>query len=95
MSSIVIRGSKNIVDTDSEEWLAEVREVIEAAGGKLTDHYLTLGEYDAIVVVEFPTKEAALKTRMEVAQASGVEEARPHLAFSEDESRALIDEIGG
>jgi uncharacterized protein with GYD domain len=50
---------------------------------------------DAIVVVEFPTKEAALKARLTVAQASGVEEARPHFAFPENESRAIIDELGG
>lgn len=88
-------GFKNMYDTDAEEWLTDAREVIHAHGGELKDHYLTMGEYDAIVVVEFPTKEAALKARLTVAQASGVEEARPHLAFSEDESRAIIDELGG
>jgi uncharacterized protein with GYD domain len=88
-------GFNNMYDTDADEWLTDAREVIHAHGGELKDHYLTMGEYDAIVVVEFPTKEAALKARLTVAQASGVEEARPHLAFSEAESRAIIDELGG
>lgn len=46
-------GLKGLVDKP-EDRMAEVKGLIERAGGKLIDYYITFGEYDWIVISEGP-----------------------------------------
>jgi len=49
-----------------------VRTIIESLGGQLKALYLTFGEYDAVVLVEFPDNTAAAAFAMRAAGAGHV-----------------------
>lgn len=49
-----------------------LRPVIEALGGRLETAYLTFGEYDAVVIVEFPDNTSAAAFSMRAAAAGHV-----------------------
>lgn len=69
--------------------LDAAKKAIEAAGGKVKGFYLTLGQYDAIGIVELPNDEAAAKIAL--ANASrGTIRGETLRAFTEDEYRKLI-----
>ncbi len=53
------QGIKTIADMDKR--LAQGRKMLEQAGGKLVEAYLTLGPYDAVIITEAPDDEAALR----------------------------------
>ena len=57
------------------------KKIIEAHGGKLHDYYLQFGEYDVLVIAEYPDNAAATAISMTVG-ASG--------AFSAGETTPLI-----
>lgn len=82
-------GIETLADLDSEEFLERTREVTQAHGGKLTDYYLTLGEYDAVVVTEFPDDTAATESLLTILQ-EGIAETETLRAFTENETRELI-----
>lgn len=43
---------------DSPKRLEATKKVFEAAGGKIKEIYWTLGQYDVVVIAEFPSDEA-------------------------------------
>ncbi|HZP21402.1 MAG TPA: GYD domain-containing protein [Bauldia sp.] len=49
-----------------------VAKMFEAAGGKLVDYYITMGEYDFMVVSEFPNGVDALTALVVAAGTGGV-----------------------
>lgn len=82
-------GIETLSELEADEFLAESREVIRAHGGELVDYYLTLGQYDAVVITEFPDAEAGTQALLSLLQ-EGVAETETLLAFTEDETRELI-----
>ncbi len=48
----------------SENRMEAIRPLIEAAGGKLIDAYYTLGDFDGIMITEFPADIDALTVSM-------------------------------
>jgi uncharacterized protein with GYD domain len=74
---------------ESPQRLDAAKEAFSAAGGRLTDFYMVLGEYDIVVVGEFPNDEAYTATLLAIASRGAV---RPTTlkAFSEAEYRRII-----
>lgn len=60
---------------------AAARQVVEAFGGKMSHYFFILGEYDGLLIAEFPDNESAAAVSMRVS-ASG--------AFSRFETHALM-----
>jgi len=57
------QGIKTIADMDKR--LAQGRKMLEQAGGKLVEAYLTLGPYDAVIITDAPNDEAALRAALQ------------------------------
>jgi len=62
---------------------------IEAAGGKIKGFYLTMGQYDAISIVELPNDDAAAKLALVTASQGNIR-GETLRAFTEEEYRKLI-----
>jgi uncharacterized protein with GYD domain len=77
---------------DSPQRLDAAKKAFSAAGGRLTDFYMVLGEYDVVNIGEFPSDQAYLTTLLEVASRGAVR-ATTLKAFTEDEYREIIASI--
>ena len=77
---------------DSPERVDAAKRAFSAAGGRMTDFYLVLGDYDVVNVGEFPNDEAYLTTLLEVASRGAVRTTTLK-AFTEDEYRKIIAAI--
>ncbi|WP_049937680.1 GYD domain-containing protein [Haloplanus natans] len=64
------------------------REVVESMGVELTHFFQTMGQYDAVVIMEMPDAETATQGGIAIAGAVRTETLR---AFPEAEYRELID----
>lgn len=82
-------GLETLTGLEPDEFLEMSREVVEAHGGELKDYYLTLGQYDAVVITEFPDSESGTQALLTLLQ-EGVAETETLRAFTEDETRDLI-----
>lgn len=65
------------------------KKAVEAGGGKLKGFYVTLGQYDGILITEFPNDEAAAKLALATGTLGNVR-GETMRAFTEDEYRKLI-----
>ncbi|MDY6817625.1 MAG: GYD domain-containing protein [Halobacteriales archaeon] len=81
-----------MAELDPEEFLEPTREVIQTHGGELLDYYLTMGQYDAVAVAEFPNAEAATQAYLTVLQGEGAD-TETLRAFTEEETRNLITSL--
>lgn len=79
---------------DSPGRLAEARDLAGSHGGEITDFYLTLGQYDAVFVAEFPDDEAYTRFAIDVSSAGAVG-TETLKAFTEDEYLDLVAGLGG
>ena len=69
--------------------LVAVKKAAEKVGGKIHAWYLTMGQYDAVSISEFPNDEAAAKfTLWDVAHGNVKTETLK--AFTEDEYRKIL-----
>lgn len=58
LMNLTDKGIREIKDAPAR--LDAARKNIEAAGGKLTAFYLTMGQYDYVAIAEGPNDEAAI-----------------------------------
>jgi uncharacterized protein with GYD domain len=65
------------------------RKAAEKAGGKVHSWFLTMGKYDAVIVSEFPTDDAAAKFMLATGAAGNVT-TQTMKAFTEDEYRKIV-----
>ncbi|MFB6253239.1 MAG: GYD domain-containing protein [Halobacteriaceae archaeon] len=86
-------GFETLVDLDSDEFLEESKATAREHGGELKDYYLTMGEYDAVVVTEFPDADAASQTLLSIL-GTGIGETQTMRAFTEDETRDVLGKLG-
>jgi uncharacterized protein with GYD domain len=77
---------------ESPKRLDAVKQVFSAAGGHLTDFWLVLGEYDMVVVGEFPSDEAYATSLLSIASRGAVRTTTLK-AFTEEEYRRIIAAI--
>lgn len=68
-------------------------EVIESLGvGEVKSIYLTLGQYDAVAVTEFPDDKTAAQFSMKMSQ-GGHSKAETLRAFSEEETEEIMENL--
>ncbi len=82
---------RNIRDTSA---LDAAKQGIEAMGGQWKAWYLTMGQYDAVVVIEAPDDETAARIALAQNAAGGVT-SQTLRAFTEDEYRLLAASLPG
>jgi uncharacterized protein with GYD domain len=74
------------------ERLDRAKAACRAAGGELKAFYLTLGQYDAVAVSEFPTEEAFLTAFLGIGS-TGELSMETLRAFTEQEYRDAVTEL--
>jgi uncharacterized protein with GYD domain len=74
---------------ESPARLERAKAAIKAAGGDLKAFYLTLGQYDGVVIGEAPSDEAYATTMLAIAGA-GAARTETLVAFTEEEYRKII-----
>ncbi len=72
---------KGLVD-NPEDRTEPVRQLIERAGGRLLNFYITFGEYDFLVIGEAPDETAMLSTLAVVGASGGVTDLKTTLAVT-------------
>jgi uncharacterized protein with GYD domain len=77
---------------DSPSRLDAARKAAEAEGGKVHTWYLTMGQYDAVLISEFPTDEACAKFTLS-AVALGNISTETLKAFDEAAYRKIIGSL--
>lgn len=75
---------------DSPERTAEAQSLVESLGGTWKDFYVTMGQYDGVVIVEFPDDETAATAALELASSGNVT-TETLRAFSLEEFRGIVD----
>jgi uncharacterized protein with GYD domain len=81
------QGASRIKESPAR--LDAARKAAEKAGGKVHSWFLTMGKYDAIIVSEFPTDDAAAKFMLATGAAGNVT-TQTMKAFTEDEYRKIV-----
>ncbi len=83
-------GAQNM--KDAPDRLADARRLAESMGGSIDQWYLTMGQYDAVVIGSAPDDEAIAKVLLAVG-ATGRVRTQTMRAFTEDEFAGLIDSM--
>ena len=84
------QGISNI--KESPQRVDAFKKAVEAAGGKVTGFYLTMGRYDIVVIVDFPSDEAAATVILRTASRGEVR-SETLKAFSEDQYREIMAKV--
>jgi uncharacterized protein with GYD domain len=79
---------------DTLKYAKAFRTLIESRGGKLREQLCTLGEYDIIMVAEFPDDDTAAAAVLAPGPALGNVRAKTMRAFTVRETAAIIDQLG-
>ncbi len=74
---------------DSPERLEAVKKAYESAGGKLLAFYLTMGQYDMVVIGDVPDDKTVAKLALAIG-AGGSVRTETFRAFTEDEYREIV-----
>jgi uncharacterized protein with GYD domain len=74
---------------ESPARLDRVKEAVKAAGGELKAFYLTMGQYDGVVISEAPSDEAYTRLILAIGAAGSVR-TETFRAYTEDEYRKII-----
>lgn len=77
---------------DSPARLDAARKAFRALGADLKEFYLTMGQYDFVLITEAPNDETAAKTALAVASQGNVR-TETLRAFTEDEYRKLLGSL--
>ncbi len=81
------QGAKDIKNAPKR--VAAARQHIEAAGGKLHAFFLTMGQYDAVTVIEATSDEAAAANALAVGAQGNVRTSTMR-AFTEEEMAKIV-----
>ncbi len=81
------KGIENVKDSAAR--LEQAKAAIQATGGEMKAVYMTIGEYDLVVIAEAPDDAAFAKAMLQISSAGSI---RSHSlkAFNEDEYREII-----
>ena len=77
-----------------EDRYAVISRLIEQAGGKLVSLYITLGQYDFMVVSEMPDAKAASILAFVATGGGGIEGSVTTQAFTTAEARDMLEAAG-
>lgn len=81
------QGMKNIKQAPSR--LDAAKKAFKDAGAEIKNFYLTMGQYDAVVISESPNDEATAKVALLIGSQGNVQ-TQTFRAFSEDEYRKIV-----
>lgn len=81
------QGVEKIADSPAR--LDRAKAAIKAAGGELKAFYLTMGQYDAVVIGEAPSDQAYASTMLAIG-AAGAVRTETLRAFTEEEYRKIV-----
>jgi uncharacterized protein with GYD domain len=84
------QGVKTFKDLPAR--LEDTRKAGETLGAKLTAFYLTMGQYDAVVISEAPDDETVAKLAL-AAGGRGNVRTETLRAFTEDEAKRIANEL--
>jgi len=87
----LIRYTQKGVETVKEapDRLDAAKKAFQAMGAELKQYYLTLGQYDAVVIAEVPDDETVAKLALAIGS-QGAIRTETFRAFTEDEYRKII-----
>ena len=80
---------RNLV-ANPEDRLPAVRNLVEAAGAKLLNFYVTLGHYDFLVITEAPSAKEASAFILAAASAGSVTDIETTEAFTSSEAKQVL-----
>ena len=81
------QGIKNYKDSTSRAY--DFSKLVESLGGKLREVLWTVGEYDLIVITEFPDDEAATVAMLRIGSLGNIR-TNTLRAFNADEMNTII-----
>lgn len=84
------QGIRNV--KESPQRLDAFKKAVEAVGGKVDGFYLTMGKYDAVSIVEFPSDEVAATAILNVGRQGNIR-TRTMKAFPEEEFQNIISKV--
>ncbi|HUG81863.1 MAG TPA: GYD domain-containing protein [Bryobacterales bacterium] len=84
------KGIENVKDSAAR--LDKAKSAIKAAGGKLKAAYMTIGEYDLVVISEAPDDAAFARAMLQISS-GGTVRTRSMKAFNEEEYRKIVSEL--
>jgi len=90
LSRWTAKGAENLKDSPSR--LDKVKAAARAAGGKMKDFYLTMGDYDLVIVWEFPDDKTCAKFALGVLGQGSVR-SQTLKAFPENEYREILSSL--
>jgi uncharacterized protein with GYD domain len=85
------QGVKNSRDTIKRA--RAFRALIQSRGGKVREHLYTLGEYDIVMVTEFPDDDIAAAAVLALASLGNVR-SKTMRAFTDEEVAAITAQLG-
>ncbi|HYB47019.1 MAG TPA: GYD domain-containing protein [Streptosporangiaceae bacterium] len=85
------QGVKNSRDTIKRA--RAFRALIESRGGKVREHLYTLGEYDIVMVTEFPDDDTAAAAVLALASLGNVR-TKTMRAFTDGEVAPIVAQLG-
>ena len=77
---------------ESPTRLDHAKKGYEAAGGKIKDFYMVMGEYDLVIVAELPNDEAVAKLALTLGSAGNIRTVTSR-AFTEAEYRKIVQSL--
>lgn len=83
-------GIENI--DEGPDRLDNAKEFIDALGGELKAFYLTMGQYDAVAITEFPDDDAVAKAALKSGQ-TGAVSTETLKAWPEADFRELVADL--
>jgi uncharacterized protein with GYD domain len=76
----------------SPERLDQFRQAVKSAGGEMKGFYLTMGQFDFVVLLEMPDDAAAARLMLSVATQGNVR-TETLKSFTEDEYRRILTSV--
>ena len=90
LMNLTEQGVKNIKEAPARTEAAE--KAIEAAGGRLLDFYMTMGQYDYVAIAEGPSDEVAIAQLLGLGMAGNVRTTTLK-AFTREEFAAILEKL--
>ena len=84
------QGVRNI--KEAPQRIDAFKKVVQAAGGKLTGFYVTMGKYDIVTIVDAPNDEAVANMVLST-ESKGNVRIQTLKASTEDQFRAIVAKI--
>ena len=84
---------RNLV-ANPEDRLPAVRNLVEAAGGKLLSFYVTLGHYDFLIITEAPSAKEASAAILAAAASGSITDNETTEAFTTAEAKQVFAGAG-